>query len=109
MNPTFHFTHSENRVEFLEKLQRVCGQVAPGFVVQPILSNPSPRKLVVGNWSLICQKEGEVAIHNADGTKVTQMLFGKGTSCLKESTSSKHDDPLPNVFYEMLLYSWIKS
>lgn len=61
-------------MEFLDKLQRVCSQVAPGFVVQPILSKTSPRKLVVGNWSLVCSKEGEIAIHNADGTRVSLPL-----------------------------------
>ena len=44
-------------MEFLETLQRV-------------LSSPSPARLTVGNWSLACQREGEVSIHNADGTRV---------------------------------------
>ena len=61
---------AENRVEFLEKLQRVCGQIPAGNVVQPVLSSPSPARLAVGNWSLTCQREGEVSIHNADGTRV---------------------------------------
>ena len=61
-------------------MQRVCGQVSPvGCVVRPILSSPSPRKLVMGNWSLSCQNEGEVAIRNSDGTRVS----GKGSSSLK--------------------------
>ena len=66
--------HAENRVEFLEKLQRVCGQIPVGLGVQAILSSPSPLRLTVGNWSLNSQKEGEVAIRNADGTKVSQCL-----------------------------------
>ena len=49
----------------------MCGQIGPDVTVQPILSSPGPLKLTVGNWSLISQKEGEVSIHNADGTKVS--------------------------------------
>ena len=75
-NHMYIFTHihtpcSENRVEFLEKLQRVCGQIPVGVPVQPILTSPGPVKLTVGNWTLTSQKEGEVAIRNADGTKVS--------------------------------------
>ena len=61
-------------MEFLEKLQRVCGQIPPGTGVQPVLSSPSPLRLTVGNWSLTSQREGEVSIHNADGTKVSQSV-----------------------------------
>ena len=62
---------AENRVEFLEKLQRVCAQVPGGAQSVPILSTSGPSRLVVGNWSLICQREGEVAIHNSDGNRVS--------------------------------------
>lgn len=55
----------------MEKLQRVCGQIGSDVVVQPIVSSPGSVRLTVGNWSLISQKEGEVSIHNADGTKVS--------------------------------------
>ena len=61
---------TENRVEFLEKLQRVCGQISSSCPVQPVLSTPGPSLLSVGNWSLSCQKEGEVSIRNSDGTRV---------------------------------------
>ena len=59
-------------MEFLEKLQRVCGQITQGTTVQPILSSPGPTRLTVGNWSLLSQREGEVNIHNADGNKVKE-------------------------------------
>ena len=62
---------TENRVEFLEKLQRVCSQIRASTTVQPILSHPGQCRLVVGNWSLLCQKEGEVAVRNSDGTRVS--------------------------------------
>ena len=70
-NNFLYFSYSENRVEFLEKLQRVCAQVAGGAQSLPILSTSGPSRLVVGNWSLICQREGEVAIHNSDGNRVS--------------------------------------
>ena len=62
---------SESRVEFLEKLQRVCSQIPSGTPPQPILTSPGPTRLVVGNWALSCQREGEVTITNADGTRVS--------------------------------------
>ncbi|XP_030855099.1 E3 ubiquitin-protein ligase HECTD1 isoform X1 [Strongylocentrotus purpuratus] len=58
---------SESRSEFLEKLQRARSQVMPAIQTQPILSIPGPTKLVVGNWTLQCKKEGELVIHNSDG------------------------------------------
>jgi len=64
----------ENRVEFLEKLQRVCSQVPPGSTLQPLLSSPGPTRLVVGNWSLTCQRKGEISIHNSDGTRQATIL-----------------------------------
>ena len=62
-------------MEFLEKLQRVCGQIPGTSLMQPVLSSPGPCRLVVGNWSLSCQKEGEVAIRNSDGTRVSPRLL----------------------------------
>lgn len=66
-----HFVFIESRSEFLEKLQRARGQVKPSTSSQPILSAPGPTKLTVGNWSLTCLKEGEIAIHNSDGQQAT--------------------------------------
>ena len=64
---------SESRIEFLEKLARVCAQVPTASPPSPILSTPDSAKLVVGNWTLSCQTEGEVVIHNSDGTKVSSV------------------------------------
>ena len=71
----------ENRVEFLEKLQRVCGQIRSNTTVQPLLSHPGSCRLAIGNWSLSSQKEGEIAVRNSDGTRVSYML------CVKLSQS----------------------
>lgn len=61
---------AENRGEFLEKLQRVRGQVKPGTPSQPILSKSGNTRLSVGNWTLACKKDGELQIQNSDGQQV---------------------------------------
>ncbi|XP_064621516.1 E3 ubiquitin-protein ligase HECTD1-like isoform X2 [Lineus longissimus] len=65
---------SENRGEFLEKLQRARSQVKTGTPSQPILSHLSPTRIVVGNWSLMCKKDGELIIHNSDGQQQATIL-----------------------------------
>ncbi|PIK60002.1 putative E3 ubiquitin-protein ligase HECTD1 isoform X1 [Apostichopus japonicus] len=65
---------SESRSEFVEKLQRARNQVRPGAPSQPILTAKGPTKLVVGNWSLQCIKEGELIIHNSDGQQQATIL-----------------------------------
>ncbi|XP_070578123.1 E3 ubiquitin-protein ligase HECTD1-like isoform X2 [Ptychodera flava] len=65
---------SESRGEFLEKLQRARGQVKAGTSSQPVLSSPGPAKLVVGNWSLSCRKDGELTIQNSDGQQQATVL-----------------------------------
>lgn len=62
---------SENRGEFLEKLQRARGAVRQGTVSQPILSSPSLSRIVVGNWVLQSQKEHQLHINNSEGHQVT--------------------------------------
>ncbi len=69
------FVHVENRMEFLEKLQRVCSQVSSSGQVHPILTSPGSVRLTVGNWSLTSSKEGEITIHNADGRRVSGFFF----------------------------------
>uniref|UniRef100_T1J5Y0 E3 ubiquitin-protein ligase n=1 Tax=Strigamia maritima TaxID=126957 RepID=T1J5Y0_STRMM len=65
---------SENRGEFLEKLQRARSQVKPSTPSQPLLSALGSTRLVVGNWSLVCKKEGEMCIHNSDGQQQATIL-----------------------------------
>lgn len=65
---------SENRGEFLEKLQRARSQVRSNFASQSILSFSSSTCLIVGNWSLMCRKEGELVIHNSDGDQQSTIL-----------------------------------
>ncbi|XP_023216677.1 E3 ubiquitin-protein ligase HECTD1-like [Centruroides sculpturatus] len=65
---------TENRGEFLEKLQRARSQVKPTTLSQPILSCPGTTRLVVGNWSLSCRREGEICIHNSDGQQEQEKI-----------------------------------
>ncbi|OWF47209.1 E3 ubiquitin-protein ligase HECTD1 [Mizuhopecten yessoensis] len=65
---------SENRGEFLEKLQRAKSQIKSGTPSRPILSRTSSPRMVIGNWSLQCKKEGEIQIHNADGQQQATIL-----------------------------------
>ena len=62
---------SENRGEFLDKLQRARGQIKTGTTSQPILTKSGQARLVVGNWTLSCKKDGELQIQNTDGQQVT--------------------------------------
>ncbi|XP_076765916.1 ubiquitin fusion-degradation 4-like isoform X3 [Xylocopa sonorina] len=65
---------TENRGEFLEKLQRARSQVKPNSVSQPVLSRPGTTRLVVGNWALSSRKESELCIHNSDGQQQATIL-----------------------------------
>ncbi|XP_057377283.1 E3 ubiquitin-protein ligase Ufd4-like [Daphnia carinata] len=69
---------SENRGEFLDKLQRVRTQIKPGTISQAIF--PAGGKcsdglrLTVGNWSLSSSKDGELVIQNSDGQQQATIL-----------------------------------
>ncbi|CAL7934243.1 unnamed protein product [Xylocopa violacea] len=65
---------TENRGEFLEKLQRARSQVKPNSVSQPVLSRPGTIRLVVGNWALSSRKDSELCIHNSDGQQQATIL-----------------------------------
>ncbi|XP_043929755.1 E3 ubiquitin-protein ligase HECTD1 isoform X1 [Protopterus annectens] len=81
---------SESRSEFLEKLQRARSQVKPSTASQPILSTLGPTKLTVGNWSLTCLKEGEIAIHNSDGQQATILREDLPGFVFESNRGTKH-------------------
>ncbi|PIO35906.1 hypothetical protein AB205_0131630, partial [Aquarana catesbeiana] len=81
---------SESRSEFLEKLQRARSQVKPSTSSQPILSMPGPSKLTVGNWSLTCLKDGEIAIHNSDGQQATILKEDLPGFVFESNRGTKH-------------------
>lgn len=70
INIAFDSYATENRGEFLDKLQRARSQIKIGTPSQPILSKAGPARLVVGNWTLTCKKDGELQIQNTDGQQV---------------------------------------
>lgn len=72
---------SENRGEFLEKLQRAQSQIKVGTVSQPVLSQATSTRLIIGNWALTCKKEGEVQIHNSDGQQVSICTMTRILGC----------------------------
>lgn len=80
----------ESRSEFLEKLQRARSQVKPVTASQPILSSVGPTKLTVGNWSLTCLKEGEIAIHNSDGQQATILKEDLPGFVFESNRGTKH-------------------
>lgn len=57
---------------------------------QPILSNVGPTKLTVGNWSLTCLKEGEIAIHNSDGQQATILKEDLPGFVFESNRGTKH-------------------
>lgn len=69
-----YYLSSENRGEFLEKLQRARAAVKCNNNSIPILSKPGSTRLVVGNWALSSRKEAEIQIHNSDGQQQTTIL-----------------------------------
>ncbi|XP_078144182.1 E3 ubiquitin-protein ligase HECTD1 [Centroberyx gerrardi] len=81
---------SESRSEFLEKLQRARSQVKPVTSSQPILSSLGPTKLTVGNWSLTCLKDGEIAIHNSDGQQATILKEDLPGFVFESNRGTKH-------------------
>lgn len=81
---------AESRSEFLEKLQRARSQVKPVTTSQPILTIVSPTKLTVGNWSLTCLKEGEIAIHNSDGQQATILKEDLPGFVFESNRGTKH-------------------
>ena len=84
------FVCVESRSEFLEKLQRARSQVKAVSSSQPILSSVGPNKLVVGNWSLTCLKDGELAIHNSDGQQATILREDLPGFVFESNRGTKH-------------------
>ncbi|XP_028176150.1 E3 ubiquitin-protein ligase HECTD1 isoform X2 [Ostrinia furnacalis] len=72
-SPEHQTDNTENRGEFIDKLQRARASVK-NVVPQPILSKPGSTKLILGNWALSCKKEKELQIHNTDGQQQTTIL-----------------------------------
>ena len=74
----------------MEKLQRARGQVKPDIVSQPILSSPSPVRLLVGNWSFACQTDSELSIYNSDGQQTTVLHEDLPGFVFESNRGTKH-------------------
>ncbi|XP_055309566.1 E3 ubiquitin-protein ligase Ufd4 isoform X3 [Sitodiplosis mosellana] len=83
-------TSEENRGEFLEKLQRARTGVRSGSVSQNILSSVSPLRLVVGNWLLSCQKDGQLHINNTESQQVTILQDELPGFIFESNRATKH-------------------
>ena len=62
----------------------------PSTSSQPILSCVAPSKLTVGNWSLTCLKDGEMAIHNSDGQQATILREDLPGFIFESNRGTKH-------------------
>merc|ERR1719228_2962843 len=66
---------SENRGEFLEKLQRARASVRQGSGSTELFrAGPSEAIVLVGNWSLGCKKSSELTVVNSDGQQQATTL-----------------------------------
>jgi len=48
--------------------------VKTGTASQPILTKAGSARLTIGNWTLMCKKDGELQIQNSDGQQVTVVI-----------------------------------
>ncbi|XP_055683179.1 E3 ubiquitin-protein ligase Ufd4 isoform X4 [Lutzomyia longipalpis] len=81
---------SENRGEFLEKLQRARAAVRQGSISQPILSTSTSARLMVGNWVLQNQKDNQLHIHNSEGHQVTILQDDLPGFVFESNRGTKH-------------------
>lgn len=66
---------SENRGEFLEKLQRARASVKPPSNTSPIFTKTTEDVVIsVGNWNISCKKDGELTVVNSDGQQQATVL-----------------------------------
>ncbi|XP_067942720.1 E3 ubiquitin-protein ligase HECTD1-like [Watersipora subatra] len=65
--------NSENRTEFLEKLERARSSVGSD-PPQPVLSKAGSASINIGNWCLISKKDGELRLVNTDGQQQATIL-----------------------------------
>lgn len=74
----------------MEKLQRARTGVRPGSLSQSILSTVAPLRLVVGNWLLNCQKDGQLHINNTESQQVTILQDDLPGFIFESNRATKH-------------------
>lgn len=104
---------SENRGEFLDKLQRVRSQIKTGTPSQPIFTagtTDASVRLTVGNWSLSSVKDGEMIIQNSDGQQQATILREDLPGFLFESNrGTKHTFTAETALGPELATGWAPS
>uniref|UniRef100_A0A2C9KAE0 E3 ubiquitin-protein ligase n=1 Tax=Biomphalaria glabrata TaxID=6526 RepID=A0A2C9KAE0_BIOGL len=97
---------SENRGEFLDKLQRARSQIKIGTPSQPILSKAGPARLVVGNWTLTCKKDGELQIQNTDGQQATILREDLMGFVFESNRGTKHSFTAETTLGQEFAVGW---
>lgn len=104
---------SENRGEFLEKLQRARSQIKTGTPSQalfPTGTTYTSARLTVGNWSLSSVKDGELIIQNSDGQQQATILREDLPGFLFESNrGTKHTFTAETALGPELAAGWAPS
>uniref|UniRef100_A0A182IYJ4 E3 ubiquitin-protein ligase n=1 Tax=Anopheles atroparvus TaxID=41427 RepID=A0A182IYJ4_ANOAO len=100
---------SENRGEFLEKLQRARAAVRQGSMSQPILSSPSRARIAVGNWVLQSQKEHQLHINNSEGHQVTILQDELPGFIFESNRDTKHTFTAETTLGPDFAAGWINS
>ena len=81
---------NESRTEFLDKLQRARAAVPASAVSQPILSSVASETLIVGNWTLSCRQDNQLAIVNTDGQQATILKEDLPGFLFESNRGTKH-------------------
>ena len=89
-SPEGSSSSNESRTEFLDKLQRARSSVPSTAVSQPILSSVASETLVVGNWTLNCRQENQLAIINNDGQQATVLKEDLPGFLFESNRGTKH-------------------
>ena len=61
-----------------------------GTPSQPVLSTVNSNRIIVGNWSLTCKKEGELQINNSDGQQSTILKEDLPGFIFESNRGTKH-------------------
>jgi len=81
---------NESRTEFLDKLQRARASVPASAVSQPILTAIASETLIVGNWTLSCRQDNQLAIVNTDGQQATILKEDLPGFLFESNRGTKH-------------------
>nr|XP_039255177.1 E3 ubiquitin-protein ligase HECTD1-like [Styela clava] len=85
---------SDSKVEFLDKLQRAHAEAVSsqeGLVLQPIFTKHGRPKIVVGNWSMCSNNQGELTISNIDGHQATILSESVSGFTFESNRGTKHN------------------